>query len=47
MFPGLKHQCGPDEAFDLLRLASQRANIKVHVLAERIVARLAPERSGS
>lgn len=32
--------CGPDEAFDLLRRASQRGNIKVHVLATRIVAHL-------
>jgi AmiR/NasT family two-component response regulator len=42
-----QNQCGPDEAFGLLRLASQRANIKVHVLAERIVAHLASERSES
>jgi hypothetical protein len=33
--------CGPDEAFDLLRRASQRANVKVHVLAEQMVAQLA------
>ena len=33
-----QERCGPDEAFDLLRLASQRANVKVHVLAEQIVA---------
>jgi two-component system, response regulator / RNA-binding antiterminator len=32
-----EHQCGADEAFDLLRRASQRANIKLRVLAERIV----------
>ncbi len=31
---------GPDEAFDLLRRASQRGNIKVHVLATQIVAHL-------
>jgi hypothetical protein len=39
--------CGPDEAFDLLRLTSQRANVKVHVLAERIVAHLASDGSES
>jgi len=33
--------CGPDEAFDLLRRASQRANVKVRVLAAQIIARLA------
>jgi len=33
------HQCGPEEAFELLRRASQRGNIKVNVLAEQIVAR--------
>ena len=33
--------CGPEEAFDLLRLASQRANIKLHVLAEQFVERIA------
>jgi hypothetical protein len=36
-----QHQCGPDEAFDLLRRASQRANVKVSVLAERIVEQAA------
>jgi ANTAR domain len=39
--------CGPDEAFDLLRLASQHANVKVHVLAEQIVAHLGSQRPGS
>jgi hypothetical protein len=33
--------CGPEEAFDLLRRASQRANIKVHVLSVRIVEHVA------
>jgi hypothetical protein len=33
-----QQQCGPDEAFDLLRRASQRSNVKVHVLAAQIVA---------
>jgi AmiR/NasT family two-component response regulator len=35
--------CGPDQAFELPRTASQRANVKVHVLAERIVAHLASD----
>ena len=29
--------CGPEEAFDLLRRASQRANVKVHVMAAVLV----------
>lgn len=37
--------CGPEEAFDLLRRASQRANVKVHVLATQIVARQTAQRS--
>jgi hypothetical protein len=36
-----QQRCGPDEAFDLLRRASQRANVKVHVLAEQVVAQVA------
>ena len=36
-----QHRCGPDEAFDLLRRASQRANVKVSVLATRIVEQVA------
>jgi len=32
-----QQRCGPEEAFDLLRRASQRANIKVSVLAAHIV----------
>lgn len=40
-----QHRCGPDESFDLLRRASQRANVKVSVLAARIVEQVAaPER---
>jgi hypothetical protein len=31
--------CNPDEAFDLLRRASQRSNVPVRVLAEQIVSR--------
>ena len=36
-----RRQCGPEDAFDLLRRASQAANIKVNVLAERIVEQAA------
>ena len=36
-----QHRCGPDEAFDLLRRASQSANIKVSVLAARMVEQVA------
>jgi ANTAR domain len=36
-----QQRCGPDEAFDLLRRASQRANIKVSVLAAQIVEQVA------
>jgi hypothetical protein len=32
-----QHRCGPEEAFDLLRRASQRANVKLSVLAAQIV----------
>jgi AmiR/NasT family two-component response regulator len=34
------HRCGPDEAFDLLRRASQRANVKVHALAAQLVEQI-------
>ena len=36
-----QQRCGPEEAFDLLRRASQRANVKLHVLATQIVAQVA------
>ena len=36
-----QRRCGPDEAFDLLRRASQRANIKVIVLAKQMVEQIA------
>jgi AmiR/NasT family two-component response regulator len=36
-----RYRCGPDEAFDLLRRASQRANVKVSVLAAQIVQQIA------
>ncbi len=43
-----RKRCGPDEAFDLLRRASQHSNIKVSVLAARIVQQTAaPQGSGS
>ena len=37
----VQQRCGPEEAFDLLRRASQRTNVKVHVLAARIVEQVA------
>jgi hypothetical protein len=33
--------CGPEEAFDLLRRASQRTNVKVRELAAQIVEHVA------
>jgi ribosomal protein L19E len=36
-----QQRCGPEEAFDLLRRASQRANVQVHVLAAQVVAQVA------
>ena len=43
-----QYRCRPEEAFDLLRRASQRANVKVSVLAARIVEQIAsPNPSGS
>jgi len=36
-----QYRCGPEEAFDLLRRASQRANVKVSVLAEQMVEQMA------
>jgi|SRR5215831_15801746 len=35
-----QHRCGSEEAFDLLRRASQSANVRVSVLAERIVEQI-------
>src|SRR5499427_1786334 len=35
-----QHGCDPDEAFDLLRRASQRFNVPVRVLAARLVHRV-------
>jgi AmiR/NasT family two-component response regulator len=42
-----QYSCGPDEAFDLLRRASQSANVKVSVLAVRIVEQTAAGRLGA
>ncbi len=38
----VQHGCGPDEAFDLLRRASQRFNVPVRVLAARLVHSVQP-----
>jgi response regulator NasT len=35
-----QHGCGPDEAFDLLRRASQRFNVPVRVLAARLARKV-------
>jgi AmiR/NasT family two-component response regulator len=32
-------RCTPDEAFDILRRASQRRNVKLRDIAEQLVAR--------
>jgi hypothetical protein len=36
-----QHRCGPDEAFDTLRKASQRCNVPIRELAARLVAETA------
>ena len=36
-----QYRCLPEEAFELLRRASQRANVKVSVLAVQIVEQIA------
>ena len=41
-----QQRCGPEEAFDLLRQASQHTNVKVHVLAEQIVKAIAASKNG-
>ena len=38
--------CGPEAAFDLLRRASQRADVRVHVLAAQVVEHLASSKDG-
>jgi len=40
-----QNRCGPEEAYELLRRASQRANVKVSVLAGRIVEQIASQES--
>ena len=42
-----QQRCGPDEAFDLLRRASQRKNVKVSLLAAQIVAQIAVPTTGN
>ena len=39
-----RQKCSPDEAFDILRRASQRENRKLRDLAEEIVARIEDRR---
>ena len=41
-----QQQCGPEEAFDLLCRASQRADVRVHVLAVQVVEHLASSKDG-
>jgi GAF domain-containing protein len=36
-----QRECGPEEAFDVLREMSQRTNVKLNVLAEQIVGHIA------
>ena len=42
-----QQRCGPDEAFDLLRRASQRFNVKVSVLAAQMVEQIASPATGN
>src|SRR5215469_6245281 len=42
-----QQRCGPEEAFDLLRRASQRANVKVAVLAAQIVGQVTSPTTGT
>jgi ANTAR domain len=42
-----QRRCQPEEAFDLLRRASQRANVKVSVLASLVVQSVASPTAGS
>jgi hypothetical protein len=37
-------RCGPDEAFEILCGMSQHANVKLRILAERMVERATPPR---
>jgi AmiR/NasT family two-component response regulator len=36
-----QYRCGPDEAFEILRRASGRANVKVRVIAAQLIAQVA------
>ena len=38
--------CRPEEAFDLLHRASQRADVRVHVLAVQVVEHLVSSQDG-
>ena len=42
-----QHLCTSDEAFDLMRRASQRANVKVRMLAERMVEQISASGGGN
>jgi len=42
-----QYRCRPEEAFDLLRRASQRANVEVSILAAQIVEQIAAPEPGS
>jgi len=42
-----QQRCGPQEAFEVLRQASQRANVKVHVLATQMVEHVASGDGGN
>jgi hypothetical protein len=41
-----QNRCEPDEAFDLLRRMSQHANVKVRVLATRMVEQISSPNAG-
>jgi AmiR/NasT family two-component response regulator len=42
-----RQRCGPEEAFDLLRLASQRGSVRMHVLAVQLVEHVAASKDGA
>jgi hypothetical protein len=42
-----QRECGPDEAFEVLREMSQRTNVKLHVLAEQMVEQIASGNKGN
>jgi hypothetical protein len=41
-----RQECGPVAAFDVLRRASQRAGVRVHVLAAQMVEHVASSKDG-